>query len=568
MATTLLPLFLALLAPQDPPRTATEMVPLQPLCGQERSVVAPPWSSLLRYVPRTDRSVDLVGAGDDPHSHSPDLISDLLYGLENEAVDDGRLFLRTIGQNLMVFGEREAVRRARGWVDEATQIVARPIEVEFAAWEAAELEPPPTVLDAAGYARFVKNRAPIWHAVTTGRAGDALALDHTTWKRYVRSLEVEVAQKQDLSRPATDLYGIGGHAVVRAFSLISADEFAVYMQFAAAQERSMRLTLQTGLPGAAELELPRLESCFGACSARLQNGGALCVTLRGNANGGGQLVLTARVRSGVPPVAMSRKDLAVLPCGALTTRALTEAVTLPKPLDHQDEQVQYDDGAFGAVPAEELVDMAHSLLDSHPGADETDVRCDGVHMFVKGPPEAVAAVEALLHGLQEQLVQNVELQHLANLQPPNVGGAAPAETRAATLHQIAVPTLLGREVAAFRMLETNVVTNVFIEIAQEASSLVPEIGVLQSGVWLRGRCTPLPNGTHLELELLSSDAAVPVPRSVQPGGGVLMEADLAMTRLRHDGAVTSGQSITHGNGPRVNIDGRAFDSTLTTTIRR
>ncbi|MEZ6038768.1 MAG: hypothetical protein R3F29_14900 [Planctomycetota bacterium] len=568
MATTLLPLFLALLAPQDPPRTATEMVPLQPLCGQTLEVTAPPWSTLLRYVARLERGADLIASADDSSVLSPDLITDLLYGLESQSLDDGQLFLRTIGDSLMVFGEREAVRRTRGWIDEATQIVARPIEVEFAVWDAADRETPPAVLDAAGYARFSKGSAPIWRTVATGRAGDPLSLDHTTWKRYVRGLEVEVAQKQSLSRPATDLYGVGGHAVVRAFSLIAADAFAVHLQFAAAQERGTRRPLQTGLPGAAELELPRLESCFGACSGRVPNGGALCATLRGSNNGGGQLIVTLRTRSAVPPTTMSRNDLAVLPCGALTTRALSQAVPLPRPLDPEGLGIDHDRGAFGLVPADELVEMARSLLSSHEDADETEVRCDGVHMFVHGPAGAVAAVAALLQGLQDQLVLNAEVRHVAALVGAAATGSDDSAVTGPTLHEIVLPTLLGREGCAFRMLETNVVNNVWIEIAQEASTLVPEVAVLQAGAWLRARCTPQPSGTHVELELLCSDAPIPIARNVQQGGGVLMQSELAVTRLRHDGVVANGQTIEHGNGPRVTIDGRAYDSSMATTTRR
>ena len=561
---TLLPSLLAL--PQDPPRTATELLPLQQLCTRERSYGAPPWGSLLRYRQPYDRPANLVlDAGDDA-SIGADGIADAVHETEQDAIDNGNLFVQAVGSNLLAFGEAAAVRRVRQRVDAAARVLARPVQVEFALWDASDREAPGPALTPDEFARFASNHAPIWRAVGTGRAGNAIALERMRWTRYVHGIEVEVAQKQTMTRPATEQYGEGGHAVVRAYALAGCDDFAVHVQFAVGEKRGVNRTLQTGMPGAADIELPRLESYFGACSARVPNGGALAATMRGNAATGGQRVLTFRVTSRMPPATLDEPGLALVPCGALTTAALTPRAQFPDAREDDGAAFSYDDdGVYGRVPVDQLIELAQGILDETDDGDGSVRVADG-YLLVRGSAAAVSRVEALVRGLQDEMVQNVAVRHAATLEPAGTDGASdPARP---LLHELTLPTLLGREAVACRLLETNIVKDVFIEVAQEAGSLAPEIEVLQSGAWFRLRAVPAAGSLHVDLEVRCTNAPTPPVRAVMPGGGVLMQAEVDTTRLDHDGVGERGGSIDQGEGPAVVLEDRGFRSTMATTVRR
>lgn len=557
-----------LLLPQEPPATksAFEMLSLQALCHEPAACAAPVWGSLLRYVDPDERRWDLVAGVDDPPPLDPDSVARAIATIEAEATDSGVLFVEAVGDNLIAVGERTAVQRVRQLLDSATQIVARPLTVEFAAWDVADRETPAAVLDAAAYEHFVANRPPLWRALATGRPGQAIGLEHMRWTRYVRGVEAEVAQKQSQSRPATERYAQGGHAVVRAHSLVGSDEFAVHAQFAAAIRRGAVRTLQTGMPGGADLDLPTLESAFGACSGRVANGGALAATLRGNPAGGGQLVLTVRVWSRTPPVELGREGTSLLPCSALTSNALSRRIALPDPHDADGESVDGDEHAgYGHLDVDHLIDLARNV--AADGDDEASVHFGAGYLLVRGSAAARRRVEALLVGLQDRTLRNVTVQHGALLQvpPPAEGETSPAVNK--NLHELVMPTLPGRECVAYRLSETNVVSDVFIQIATEAGTLVPHVDPLQSGVWLRARLAPGAGALHLDLELLHVQAPAPATRAVMAGGGTLMPAEVEGVLLAHHGAVRPGTVIEHGDGAAVTVEGRSYRSSLSTTLR-
>jgi hypothetical protein len=81
------------------------------------------------------------------------------------------------------------------------------------------------------------------------------------------------------------------------------------------------------------------------------------------------------------------------------------------------------------------------------------------------------------------------------------------------------------------------------------------------------RTAPLGQDHHLQLTAQCVHAPVPQPRGVVPAGGILMTPEVGATRAIHDGTAVNGQTIDHGNGPSVQVDGRAFRSALTTVVR-
>ena len=136
------------------------------------------------------------------------------------------------------------------------------------------------------------------------------------------------------------------------------------------------------------------------------------------------------------------------------------------------------------------------------------------------------------------------------------------------LHQISLPSLLGREANVYRLHESNCVADVGIEIASEAGGLVPAMQLLQSGCWLRARVVPVGDLLHADINLQCAIAPVPALRSVMPGGGVLMQAQVATARVAHAANVAIGADIDHGDGPSMTVEGRTYRSTMTTSLRR
>ena len=566
MLTLLLPSLLCL--PQAPAANApvAELLPLATLCGADATPPAPVWGSLLRYVVPAERPGDLLASVDDGVTLRPEQVVATLSNLEAQAVAGGSLFLDAVSDNLLAVGDRAAVQRVRQLLDTAAQVIARPLSIEFAAWDATNREPPAAVLDAAGYERFVAGGTPLWRAVGTGRSGHAIALEHMRWNRYVRSIEVEVAQKQTMSRPATQRYGEGGHAVVRAHSLLGGDAFAVHLQCNAAVRRGVVRTLTTGTPNGADLELPALESYFAACSGRIANGGALAITMRGDPVGGGQLVLTLRVVSRTPPTQLAQDDLMLLPCGALTTNALTQRFDLPDPQRGDAEPVRAADDEGGArIDSDRLVGLVRDVAAGN--GEDVGVWYGCGHLLVRGSAGARQRAEALLGTLQERLVRTAVLRHASQLVPLTPTDAETRNAANRTVHEIVLPTLFGRECNAARLFETNVISDVQIEIAAEAGILVPEVTVLQAGTWLRARLATAAQGTHLALDVQNVHTPTPVMRSVSPGGGVLMAAEVETVRVAHDGVVATGATVDHGDGAAVTFEGRTYRTALSTTLR-
>lgn len=547
-------------AQQDKP-PVSEVFSLQHLIGNDPGQATPPWGSLLRRMEQPQ--CDMLGAAEPTEGFSADDAIGLLRELESDALENARLEVIGVGDSLVAAGDPAVVARLREHVKAATQLLARPLQIEFAVWDGTDRETPAAFLGPADFGRFAANRTPLWRSIATTRHGRAVALERMRWSRYVRDIDVEIAQKQTMSYPVTNQHADGGHAVVRPHLLTGSDEVVLHVQFAVAQRRGVVRSLQTGMTGASDIDLPALETAYGVCSGRVPNGGALAVTLRGNPATGGQLVLTVRVTGRTPPAGAPMQDLGLYPCGAITTQALLQSVEPPPDRDPDEVSPGESHEGFGHLPEDILVQFLRAGLGADGDADGVSVRCKAGYVVVRGPTQLLAKVETLMRGLQDRLLRNATVVHRAPMSTADASGAPGTSM----LHELALPTLLGRELIVARCLETNIVADIFAEIAQEAGILNPKIDVLQSGSWLRARLSPL--GDAMSVRLLVQDRYAPLPtaRSVMPGGGVLMPTEAGKSLAAHDGIVANGQAIEHGDGPAVNLEGRAWRSSLATTIQ-
>jgi hypothetical protein len=566
MLHSLLPL--CLLLPQAPSAKEQKMVfeihALQHLCGPRAALEPPIWGTML-HAPIDDRRVDLIGVTEPNALFDTDRIHSLLRDLNGVDCEQGRLMFRFWNDSLFVFGVEDGVARVRQQLEEASAMLVRPLQVEVCAWDATDREIPSAILGPREYAQFAGTFTPLWRCVDTTTNNSAVSMSRERWTRYTYDVNAEVAQKQSISLPVTDTFGEGGRVVVRPHLLLGGDDLVLHVQFGLAQRRGVVRTVPIGMPGAADLEMPLLETAYGGCSGRIMNGGALVVGLRGSAASGGQVAITVRVTARTPPAPKPPSGLAVFPCGALLSTALLQRFDLPcfPKRDVTDSSLEPAPG-FGCFAEADLLSLVQTALGQAAEGLELDIN-RGL-LFVRCQAPQASAIETLLTGLQERLLKTVTVRHVGRLLPIEGDTPEQAQKSHPLLHEITAPTLLGRELTIARILETNVVQDLQAAIAQEAALLDPIVAELRLGTWMQARIAPQGTGLHLLLRTTSAGAPIPTARSVMPGGGILMLTDMASCGTSHDGPATPGQAIEHGDGPATVIEGRSYRSVLVTMI--
>lgn len=570
MLTTTIPALLALSLPQEPP-SSVELLPIQHLCptsARERQLV--PYTSMLSD--DFSKTSNLL-AHQEPAGISDSVLADILTEALTDEAENGELFLEVLPGQLLVTGSADQVARVKNLLAQASKTIAQTVEFELAIWENTQATAPASILDHRGYAEFTANRTPIWRCINTARVGQVTSLEHLDRVRYLRGIATEVAQKAALLAPVTDSYSVGGTAAVKAFSLIGTDDLAVHMQFAIANERNQPAALHTGIKSAPPIELPELDSFFGTCSGRIANGGALATTMRGARIGGGQITVTLRVNSrlnyqdpATPEEAAAATNLRIYPVGALTTKSLSSDTPIPSTPDAWRRGREGKPNApYSQVDFGTLLNLLENAIEAKwPDNSPQLYECRGfLAVDLKdAPPECDALIRATLTGIQQRLTKNVHVEHRANVQP--VGNQA-LPLADATLYALTLPTLLGREVSAYRVRETNIIHQIRMEIASDSTSLVPDTALLQSGTWFRANITPVGDNVHCDLDAFSAMTPMPAERRVMQGA-LLMTPRAATARQLHDSVALWGRPIAHGNGPEITVDGEVLRSSITTTI--
>ncbi|MBL8754781.1 MAG: hypothetical protein JNK15_15865 [Planctomycetes bacterium] len=558
----LCPAFTVLLAtslatPQEP-RTS-EVFSLQSLCAPPPPVLTPAWGTLL--IDGRDRPpTNLVLADSEQNPMlQPDDVVDLLRTWSAGATEAGRLELHAEGQQLTASGERAEIAIVRERLKALALRTNRPVQIELCVWDAADRESPVAVLDAAAYLRFAGNRDPLWRCVTTTRHGIAVALEHMRWSRYVGDVDVEVAQKQTMNDPVVRTYGEGTEAIVRPFQLAGGDDYVLHVQFALGQRRGPVRSVATGVPNSPEIELPTLETAFGAFSGRVTNGGALAATLRGHASTGSAHIVTVRVVARTPVANTLQDGTVVLPIGALVSDGLTQRAT-PCEDFHDDSVPGEPQPGHDYFHPDRLTDLIRAELGSD--ADSVGLRCMGGWLVASGSPELLAKIAASLQRLQDAAVRTVTFRHVTPIKPGPDEDAATAPN----LQDLTLPTLAGRELTIGRGLEMPVLADINVEIAGEAGVLDPLVRLAQSGCWLRARVAPVGDDMDLQMTLLGRHLAQPQSRSVMPGG-MLMPTETWFDRANHAGTVGNGATVELGDGPTVLSEGRARRTSQTISLR-
>ncbi len=561
MILTLLTLCLpGALQPQGP---GTPLVlPMQHLVLPAPAVATPPWGTLLQR-DNDPHVIDMLAAEDSTlFPTNIDQMMTLLRDLSSAALEANKLTLQVAGTSLLVGGEAAEIDKVGAAFRHASKVMAQSLLVEVAVWDAADRETPKTVLGIEEFQQFIGNRQPLWRCVATTRPAQLADLNQMRWSRYVRDIDVEVAQKQSMSRPVTDHHGEGIAAVVRACPLVGSRDLVLHVQFALAQRRGVLRPVATGQANAPDIELPTLETAFGAFSGRIPDGGALCATLRGHASGGGQHIVTVRVHSRAIAGNAEPSGFVVLPVAALTSEGLARRLHCGNNFAEDSSEGESFQGS-GAMPLDSLLDLVRAGLGD--AGEHVTLEPTAGFLLVRGREADLRVVATIVQGLQERLLRPITVLHTGTLRVPDSDSARATGT-APILHELTLPSLAGRELTMVRCLETPVLSDVGIAIAQEAAILDPIVTLLQSGCFLRSRVSPYDDAMHAQTVVVNLHAPMPLARAVVPGG-VLMAEEASQVRAAHDGIVTNAQLVEHGDGPSVTIDGRSCRSVLTTLVR-
>jgi hypothetical protein len=167
-------------------------------------------------------------------------------------------------------------------------------------------------------------------------------------------------------------------------------------------------------------------------------------------------------------------------------------------------------------------------------------------------------VTTFLQGLEERLLRNTTVRHDVVLP----ADALRPETCA---HQLVAPSLVGRHVGLARIVETNVLRDVQVEIAQDAEASDPIVDYHQTGVWLSARVLPGAVRPFLVLQARCTAGEIEPLRRIDPAGTLTLPS-LVTARATHNGEVDKGTRLDHGDGPWLRIDGRACRSELVTSV--
>lgn len=555
------------LLPQDPPpaQALFELLPLDHLVAEPQHVAPPLWGSMLTWADLGDttRRPDLLAAREGGASVDTNAVLEVLHWLHAPALENGGLRCDPLDTCLQVFGDPPTVAAVRDEIRILGSALQRPLLIEATWWDAGDKPTPGAVLGPREFSQFAEQHTAIWRSQVSARHAVPVALDQQRWTRYVRSVEVEVAQKASIASAATNSFGEGGRVVVVPFTLLGGDDLVLDVQFGIADRRGPVAMQPTGVPGQPDLDVPMLETTYGACSGRITNGGALAIALTGLEAGGGNRVLTVRVISKTPPAAATLPGIAVYPVGALTSTALRQRLSAPHHYPVLGDEANRpgmdveETNGFGTVPEDHLIELIRESLGA--AAEEAfDVTQTGGFLLAHADPTKLARVDALLRALEDRLLRTATVRHTIAAPPSNGAAGVP-------LHELSAPTLLGRYVTIARMLETNVQRDVLSEIAQEAQSACPLVEELQTGAWFRARVTPRDDTGHLQLLAQCSTGAPPQPRRIQPNG-LLQLPSVAVVRTSHDGTVARGQPIEHGDSAPTSAEPRTGRTVATTTV--
>jgi hypothetical protein len=258
--------------------------------------------------------------------------------------------------------------------------------------------------------------------------------------------------------------------------------------------------------------------------------------------------------------------VSLLPISALTTPSLQTRSRPPSGVRGRDDAELAttsitEHSSFGRLDGDALQELLRGPIAAALEAEGAFLRAEGGYLILRADDTAITATEKTLRALQDRWLVNTDVRAVVDLNESDgtvLGGRGAAGP---VLHNVAVPTLLGREAVLFRGLETTELHGLEAEIAQEAAITRPVVRTVQSGLWLRARTSPGSHGLWLSSLAQHLVHAEPARRPIESGGFLMLGAS-EQTHNAFEGEVAANKDVQLGDGPNVSIDGKNFGSSL------
>lgn len=554
-------------APQGPgaaPPRVLEFAPLAPFCEPPVPLPRVPFGSMLSIEAEDDHE-PLVGQ---PHhaQFEVDVVQGIL-GAAFPAIFESETFeARPAAGGLELVGAPETLQQVRTDLRALLASLGRPIELELLVVPLRDDALPATVLNGNEAAQWLAGQTVAMRARTVTRSSRPVSFDRLQWQRYLRDVNVEVAQKIDLAWGDVDAFAKGLRVRVAPHALVDSEDLALFVQFSCAQPVGPNPSMSTNVTGHPNVEQPVLASAYGAVSGRVTSGGALVVPLGGDARGGLRTALVLRARH-PEPRPTSESGLAALPISALTTSSCNRR-PVPGSLRPQrrDEMAEawHEGMDYEWMDQDRLQDILASSLPG--GGEDVLIACEGGYVFVRGNRATVAQVADTIAKLQERMLRNVELRctvRMTEAEGDSVFAATRQDGAVFALHDVAMPCLTGHVAAVFRGIERTAVRTLMPEIAQEASGLDVVVDERRGGLWMSARPMIADDRVLPALHVQVGVQEEPTTRSM-PRGAIQLGATAATTAW-FENPLAPGHPVEFAAGPDAAIDSRSYRGAISVT---
>ena len=578
----------SLSAQNDEVQRGLKILPVADLLRGSSSPRPPRLTDLSNRADRQDRNPALLATGRYRVLGRGELEELVLSSMRG---DDDEISASLQAANLFLEGPEEGLAEAEELVNALRGAVARRTEIRARLFRVETDTPYPAMASAADLRPLVADLSTIWEGVTTALSGQQVSLALTKLTRYVNEVQTEVAQDSSIYDPETGTMFEGIDLVVESHSMIASGDRALYCQFALAERNRGIQLLSTGVRNMMSIGIPDLSTTSGSFSGRVQNGGALLVSIQSRAGEGSNLLLVLQVRDLDQGQAMAPvgKTL-LLPVSAITSKSLRDRPA-PVPADG----VAYTNGRYPALSdgfgfpemdAGPSIEGGHlvELISQSLGelADEEDSYLTEIsnglaagYLIVQGSEALHAGARRVLGSLEDRMVQSVQVQvrsRLPEISPSTsifsqVGASSAGE--GPTQKVVTFPTMLDHSSLVFSGTETAVVQDYDVEIAQEKSSVNPVVFTVFKG--LSVTVSPAMHGEDLGAEVDVAVSYFPEPTLQRMGweeGGDLFHLQLQRAEFHQDGPVQAGTHAFLGWGPRIQDGGVTRQSNLTVRIDR
>jgi len=358
-------------------------------------------------------------------------------------------------------------------------LIVAPVRIAVHALPPAALAGQGAVLDADRVAALLAAHAPRSTATTAVPFDVPAFLETGQARRFVRDIDVEVAQKVSTTLPRTDVYFEGDRLGVAVTPM--ADGRLLVRAGMSRSDTADFARRPTGTELGGELHLPAVDFARASFAAAVPDGGGVVVDGLGGEGAARWLVVAASPQSAGRGVAAIPLGHAVVP--PLQVEDIPDAIVAPG---------EYA-GLFGRATDQPFVPTLSSLLEVYAGealADETlAIQQIGTRVILRGNDGirerfrdrlAQEAAELktwsvrLRMGAVAQAAARENADRLAEMLSED--GGEDGVVGALTGHRFSLDS--GRERAVVRGLESS--------IAQEASGMNPVVDAVYSGAFLRG----------------------------------------------------------------------------------